>query len=53
MLEPSDQLKIEKFLEYEAIEDIDMLIADFKKMKKTLSNISKDIKDIQQEGIIE
>lgn len=53
MLEPEDQTKIERLMEDQAIEDVDMLISDFKKMKQTLINIRKDIKDVQDEGIIE
>jgi hypothetical protein len=53
MLEPSEQKYLKDFMEDEAIEDIQMLVADYKIMKKTLQAIKKDLKDVLQEGLVE
>lgn len=52
MLDSQDQSKLEEFMENEDIESISMLIHDYIKMRKVLSNINKDINDIRNEGII-
>lgn len=53
MLEPSEQKYLEEFMEDEAIKDIQMLVADYKIMKKTLNLIKKDLEDVLQEGLVE
>jgi hypothetical protein len=50
MLEPSEQKYLEDFME---VEDIQMLVADYKIMKKTLQAIKKDLEDVLQEGLVE